>query len=64
MRIMKLLGCKATVITNAAGGLDPNDKVGTILAILDHVSLPSLVSTAPVFLVVLELTPYCYPRPQ
>jgi purine-nucleoside phosphorylase len=44
MRIMKLLGCKAAVITNAAGGLNPQHKVGTILAILDHISLPSMVS--------------------
>ncbi|GAA5986090.1 hypothetical protein JCM5350_004428 [Sporobolomyces pararoseus] len=47
MRIMKLLGCKASVITNAAGGLNPEHKVGTILAILDHISLPSMTSMNP-----------------
>ncbi|GAA5929878.1 purine-nucleoside phosphorylase [Sporobolomyces koalae] len=47
MRILKLLGCKATIITNAAGGLNPDHKVGTILAILDHISLPSMTSMNP-----------------
>ncbi|GAA5949129.1 hypothetical protein JCM3765_004020 [Sporobolomyces pararoseus] len=47
MRIMKLLGCKASIITNAAGGLNPDHKVGTILAILDHISLPSMTSMNP-----------------
>ncbi|GAA5872237.1 hypothetical protein JCM16303_001025 [Sporobolomyces ruberrimus] len=46
MRIMKLLGCKASIITNAAGGLGEH-KVGTILAILDHISLPSMTSMNP-----------------
>ncbi|GAA6025565.1 hypothetical protein JCM11491_003214 [Sporobolomyces phaffii] len=47
IRILKLLGCKATVVTNAAGGLNPEHKVGTILAILDHISLPSMTSMNP-----------------
>ena len=44
MRIMKLLGITMTIITNAAGGLDPEMQVGTIIALMDHISLPSLVS--------------------
>ncbi|GAA5994024.1 hypothetical protein JCM11641_000049 [Rhodosporidiobolus odoratus] len=47
MRIMKLLGCTITILTNAAGGLDPDGTVGTIMPILDHISLPSLTSWNP-----------------
>ncbi|GAA6043572.1 hypothetical protein JCM8097_005259 [Rhodosporidiobolus ruineniae] len=47
MRIMKLLGCTVTIITNAAGGLDPEGTVGTIMPIVDHISLPSLTSWNP-----------------
>ncbi|GAA5905974.1 purine-nucleoside phosphorylase [Sporobolomyces salmoneus] len=47
IRIMKLLGCKASIITNAAGGLNEQNKVGTILTILDHISLPSMTSMNP-----------------
>lgn len=47
IRVMKLLGCRACVITNAAGGLNPTHDVGTILAIVDHVSLPSMTSMNP-----------------
>lgn len=44
MKVMKLLGIEAVILTNAAGGLDPAMKVGTIVVLHDHVSLPSLVS--------------------
>ncbi|KAK4054963.1 Purine nucleoside phosphorylase [Microbotryomycetes sp. JL221] len=47
MRVMKLLGIKVAIITNAAGGLDPQMKVGTIVAVQDHISLPSLTSWNP-----------------
>lgn len=43
MRIMKLLGISVAIITNAAGGLDPTMDVGTIITLMDHISLPSLV---------------------
>ncbi|GAA5871031.1 hypothetical protein JCM1840_007574 [Sporobolomyces johnsonii] len=47
MRIMKLLGCTHTIITNAAGGLNPDWDIGTVVAVLDHISLPSLTSMNP-----------------
>ncbi|GAA5920115.1 hypothetical protein JCM6882_002637, partial [Rhodosporidiobolus microsporus] len=47
MRIMKLLGCTITILTNAAGGLDPSGQVGAIMPIVDHISLPSLTSWNP-----------------
>ncbi|SCV73550.1 BQ2448_7476 [Microbotryum intermedium] len=47
MRIMKLLGIQVAIITNAAGGLNPQMEVGTIIALQDHISLPSLTSMNP-----------------
>ncbi|GAA6024137.1 hypothetical protein JCM10207_001595 [Rhodosporidiobolus poonsookiae] len=47
VRLMKLLGASVVVLTNAAGGLDPSMKVGTIVPLVDHVSLPSLTSWNP-----------------
>lgn len=45
MKVMKLLGIEAVILTNAAGGLDPAMQVGSVVVLHDHVSLPSLVST-------------------
>ena len=39
VRIMKLLGIKALLLSNAAGGVNPNFKVGDLMIITDHVSL-------------------------
>ena len=38
VRIMKLLGIKALLLSNAAGGVNPNFKVGDLMIITDHVS--------------------------
>lgn len=38
IRIMKLLGVKALLLSNAAGGVNPNFKVGDLMIITDHVS--------------------------
>lgn len=46
-RVMKLLGCRALVVTNAAGGLNDTFQVGTIMSIHDHLSLPTLTATNP-----------------
>jgi purine-nucleoside phosphorylase len=39
IRVMKLLGIKALFLSNAAGGVNPNFKVGDLMIIKDHVSL-------------------------
>jgi purine-nucleoside phosphorylase len=39
VRIMKLLGINALLLSNAAGGVNPNFKVGDLMIITDHVSL-------------------------
>ncbi|CBQ71382.1 related to PNP1-purine-nucleoside phosphorylase [Sporisorium reilianum SRZ2] len=46
-RVMKLLGISALIVTNAAGGLNDTFQVGTIMAIHDHLSLPTLTSMNP-----------------
>jgi purine-nucleoside phosphorylase len=38
IRIMKLLGVRALLLSNAAGGVNPNFKVGDLMIITDHVS--------------------------
>jgi purine-nucleoside phosphorylase len=38
IRVMKLLGIKALLLSNAAGGVNPNFKVGDLMIITDHVS--------------------------
>jgi purine-nucleoside phosphorylase len=38
-RVLGLLGCKQLIVTNAAGGIDPAYKPGTLVAIADHINL-------------------------
>lgn len=42
IRVFKLLGVEMMVVTNAAGGLNPNYRVGDIMIIKDHVNMPGL----------------------
>ncbi len=39
IRVMKLLGIKTLLISNAAGGMNTNFKVGDLMIITDHISL-------------------------
>lgn len=39
IRVMKELGIKTLIISNAAGGLNPNFTAGTIMLITDHINL-------------------------
>src|SRR5690606_1715412 len=39
VRVLAALGTKTLVLTNAAGGMHPNDRVGDLVAIEDHLSL-------------------------
>jgi purine-nucleoside phosphorylase len=39
MRVLGMLGCKAVIITNAAGGINPSYAQGSLVAISDHINL-------------------------
>ncbi|KAG5644829.1 hypothetical protein DXG03_007554 [Asterophora parasitica] len=47
IRVMARLGVKSMIITNAAGSLNPNIPVGTIVVIQDHLALPNLTGMNP-----------------
>lgn len=46
VRVMRLLGVKLLIVTNAAGGLNTEYNVGDIMVIQDHLGLVSYVSKA------------------
>jgi purine-nucleoside phosphorylase len=37
--VLALLGCKTLIVTNAAGGIDPAYRPGTLVVIADHINL-------------------------
>jgi len=39
VRVMRQLGCKTLVVSNAAGGLNPNFSLGDLMIITDHINL-------------------------
>ncbi|KFD53654.1 hypothetical protein M514_05570 [Trichuris suis] len=47
IRVMKLLGVETVIITNAAGGLNPNYEIGDIMLIKDHIAMPCLAGPGP-----------------
>jgi len=47
IRVMRCLGCKLVVITNAAGGLNPSYNVGDVAVIQDHLALPNMTHQNP-----------------
>lgn len=47
VRVLKLLGVKVVIVTNAAGGLNPNFRVGDICLLNDHINLPGLAGIHP-----------------
>ncbi|KAG1141365.1 hypothetical protein G6F38_008479 [Rhizopus arrhizus] len=47
VRVMALLGVQYLIVTNACGGLQPTFKVGDLMIINDHLSIPGLVGTHP-----------------
>lgn len=49
IRVMKRLGVKDVIITNAAGSLTPEIPVGTIVVVQDHFALPNLTGMSPSF---------------
>ena len=47
VRVCKLLGVKLLLVTNAAGGLNPDFNVGDIMVIQDHFGLPTIAGNTP-----------------
>ncbi|XP_050508945.1 purine nucleoside phosphorylase-like [Diabrotica virgifera virgifera] len=47
IRIMKLLGCSHLIVTNAAGGINPNYRIGHIMLLKDHVNFLGLGGNNP-----------------
>ena len=47
VRVFRLLGVEILVVTNAAGGLNPNFEVGDIMLIRDHINLPGFSGENP-----------------
>ncbi|CAG8622616.1 7783_t:CDS:2 [Dentiscutata heterogama] len=49
VRIFKILGVEVLIVTNANGAINKDFKVGTIGVINDHISLPGLAGSNPLF---------------
>ncbi|KAL2918235.1 Purine nucleoside phosphorylase [Polyrhizophydium stewartii] len=47
IRVMQLLGATTLIVTNAAGGLNANFRVGDVMLIADHVSFAGLAGQNP-----------------
>jgi purine-nucleoside phosphorylase len=45
-RVLGLLGCRKLVVTNAAGGINPEFGPGTLVAISDHINLTGMNAAA------------------
>lgn len=47
VRVMKVLGARTLIVTNAAGGLNPAYHPGDFMLISDHINLPGLAGANP-----------------
>lgn len=47
VRVFYLMGVDTLVVTNAAGGLNPEFEVGDIMLIRDHINLPGFSGVNP-----------------
>ena len=47
VRVMKLLGVKVIIVTNAAGGLNPDYDMGHIMIMKDHINLAGMTGANP-----------------
>ena len=46
-RVLGLLGVKTLIVTNAAGGLNPQFAIGDLMLIADHINFPGLAGLSP-----------------
>ncbi len=49
VRVMQVLGIKTLIVTNAAGGLNPNFQAGELMLIADHLNLMGMTGNNPLF---------------
>ncbi len=47
VRVMKLLGVKTLIVTNAAGGLNTNYNTGDLMIVKDHINLAGMTGANP-----------------
>ncbi|QBD83739.1 purine-nucleoside phosphorylase [Ktedonosporobacter rubrisoli] len=47
VRVMSLLGAKTLIVTNAAGGVNPQYRPGDFMLIRDHINMPGLAGANP-----------------
>ncbi|MEM7346699.1 MAG: purine-nucleoside phosphorylase [Chloroflexota bacterium] len=47
VRVMKLLGVKTLLVTNAAGGVNPGFKAGDLMLITDHINMVGMAGSSP-----------------
>jgi purine-nucleoside phosphorylase len=47
VRVLYLLGCRALIVTNAAGSLHPDFRPGDVMIVEDHISFPTLAGNGP-----------------
>ena len=47
IRVMRALGIKTLILTNAAGGINPAYEVGDVMLIEDHINIPGMVGANP-----------------
>ncbi|XP_077381603.1 purine nucleoside phosphorylase-like isoform X2 [Festucalex cinctus] len=47
MRVFKLIGVETVILTNAAGGLNQDYKVGDVMIIKDHINMPGFAGVNP-----------------
>lgn len=47
VRVMQACGIRTLIVTNAAGGLNPDFRAGDLMLMTDHVNLPGMVGFSP-----------------
>jgi purine-nucleoside phosphorylase len=47
VRVLHALGCRTLIVSNAAGGLNPQFATGDLMAIVDHIYLPGMAGANP-----------------
>ena len=47
IRVMRAMGINTVILTNAAGGINPDYQVGDIMLLEDHINLPGMVGANP-----------------